>query len=105
MCNSQVKFATMSVNVSNSDASAVNDASAVISVSTHSEASANDDAHVDMTTLLVNGEAYLCSDKLGNSLCEQRFCRESDIVTQQDQATVVELVNRQHLLSEQHDDQ
>jgi 50S ribosomal protein L16 3-hydroxylase len=105
VCNSQVKFATMSVNVANSDAFAVNDASAVISVSTHSEVSANDDAHVDMTTLLVNGEAYLCSDKLGNSLCEQRFCRESDIVTPQDQATVVELVNRQHLLSEQHDDQ
>ena len=73
--------------------------------SVDTSASANDDAHIDMQTLLVNGEAYLCSDTLSNRLCEQRFCREADIVSPQDQATVVELVNRQHLLAEQHDDQ
>lgn len=83
-CHSHVKFATMSA-------------------SDHSPAAANSDAE-STVALLVDGDAYYCSHLLGSALCNNRYCTVSDIQTTQDQVTVTELVNRQHLLLEQHNE-
>ncbi len=79
ICNSLVKFATMEVDSAGTSAD-----------SKHKTAST--------TRLLVNSDAYDCTEHLGTNLCNSRQCRASDIQTEQDRQTVVELFNRQHLL-------
>lgn len=89
VCNSQVKFATLSA------------------ATVHGAVPANDNKSTEdgNVTLLAGGDAYLCSEHLGTCLCDQRYCLEKDIITKQDQDTVVELVNRQHLFAEPQDEQ
>lgn len=82
VCNSHVKFATMSASISSKSA----------------------DHESQIVTMLVDGDAYECSEHLGTCLCVNRQCRESDIQTKQDRKTIVELFNRQHLLLENHTD-
>jgi len=85
VCNSQVKFATMALG-------------------TNSNASDASQQPATAINLLVDGDAYECSAHLGKCLCTSRYCQSSDIKTKQDRATIVDLINKQHLLIEQHTD-
>ena len=84
-CNSLIKFATMECDSTNP---AIDSNQPVTST----------------LTLLVNGDAYECSEYLATLLCNSRQCRESDIKTKQDRLTVVELFNRQYLFIDDHTD-